>query len=146
MQRLRNRNVLAVIVLIVLVAAVAAIGLALRAWESAGDMSQPGEPLYLLVTAGNTTYAPILLDEENRFTLSQGEEMVNVIHVTPVSVWMESATCDNQDCVEQGIVTAENRATRVLGNTIVCLPHRVLLELFTADELSGMGISIPESR
>lgn len=142
----RRRNALVVIALVVLIAAIAAVGLAgrfSRAWDEEQSL---GEPLYLLVTAGNTTYAPILLEEESSFTLSQGEEMVNVIHATPVSIWMESSTCDNQDCVEQGIVSAENRNTRVLGNTIVCLPHRVLLELFTKDELNELGFLKPEDQ
>ena len=143
MQWPRRRNALVVLILFVLIAVVAAIGLSTGFSRKIGDGQLLNEPLYLLVTAGNTTYAPILLEEENVLTLSQGEMMVNVIHVTPVSIWMESATCDNQDCVEQGIVTAENRATRVLGNTIVCLPHKVLLELFTGPELMEMGF-LPE--
>ena len=146
MQRMRRRNVLVVIALIVLITAVAVMGLAGRHGRNWDETLPLGEPLYLLVTAGNTTYAPILLEEENSFRLSQGDEMVNVIHVTPVSIWMESSTCDNQDCVEQGIVSAENRNTRVLGNTIVCLPHRVLLELFTREELNDIGIMVPEGQ
>ena len=143
MQWPRRRNALVVLILFALIAVVAAIGLSTGFSRKTDEGQLLHEPLYLLVTAGNTTYAPILLEEENVLTLSQGETMVNVIHVTPVSIWMESATCDNQDCVEQGIVTAENRATRVLGNTIVCLPHKVLLELFTGPELLEMGF-LPE--
>lgn len=143
MQWPRRRNALVVLILFALIAVVAAIGLTTGFSRKIGDGQLLNEPLYLLVTAGNTTYAPIRLEEENVLTLSQGETMVNVIHVTPVSIWMESSTCDNQDCVEQGIVTAENRATRVLGNTIVCLPHKVLLELFTGPELMEMGF-LPE--
>ena len=153
----RNRNALAVIVIIILAVAIAVVGLALRPLRTVSDASLPGTKntddsaaatdasLYLLVTAGGTTYKPILLEEENVLTLSQGD-MVNVVHVTPVSIQMESATCDNQDCVEQGVVTAENRKTRILGNTIVCLPHRVLLELFTADELQEIGFPVPENQ
>ena len=152
MQRLRNRNALAIIVVVILAIAIAAIGMTMRVSRTISDEQLPGfktqddslpatdAALYLLVTAGNTTYKPILLDNEDLLTLSQGEDMVNVIHVTRDSVWMEESTCDNQDCVEQGVVTAENRKSRVLGNTIVCLPHRVLLELFTADELQAMGL------
>lgn len=157
MRWLRNRNVLAVMVVVILLMVIAAIGMTAHGPREisdevlpgveASDASTPatGASLYLLVTADNTTYAPILLDREEVLTLTQGEDKVNVIHVMPDRVWMESATCDNQDCVEQGEVTAENRKSRVLGNTIVCLPHRVLLEVFTADELRDIGILVEES-
>ena len=151
MRWLRNRNALAVMVIVILAVAIAIAGLTMRVSRTVSDEPLPGTDtsdspatgkasLYLLVTAGNTTYAPILLEHEDLLTLTQDEATVNVIHVTPDSVWMESSTCDNQDCVEQGVVTADNRQARVLGNTIVCLPHRVLLELFTADELQDMGL------
>ena len=151
MQWPRNRNVLAVMAVVLLAVAVAVIGVTTRVPRTVSDEPLPGMEatedattaaegsLYLLVTAGNTTYAPIRLDAEDTLTLTRGDD-TNIIHVTPDSVWMESANCDNQDCVEQGAVTAENRKTRVLGNTIVCLPHRVLLELFTAEELREIGL------
>ena len=156
MQWLRNRNVLAVIVVLVLAVVLAVIGMTMRVSRTITDEPLPGagasdgdapaeDALYLLVTAGSTTYEPIWLGGEGSFTLTQGEDMVNVIHVTTDSIWMESSTCENQDCVEQGVVTAENRQSRVLGNTIVCLPNRVLLELFTAQELKEMGFSLAES-
>ena len=151
MRMLRNRNVLAVLAILLLTAVVAVIGLTVRAPRTVSDETLPGvqasdgaagEPLYLLVTAGSTTYAPIRLDSEEIFTLTQGEDRVNVIHALPDRIWMESSTCENQDCVEQGEVTADNRGSRVLGNMIICLPNLVQLELFTADELREIGIPV----
>ncbi|MCH5287474.1 MAG: NusG domain II-containing protein [Christensenellaceae bacterium] len=156
MRWLRNRNALAVMLMVILAAAAAVAGLTMRGSRTVSDEQLPGTavsvdaepssdaPLYLLVTAGSTTYEPILLEGETVFTLTQGDEMVNIIHATADSIWMESATCENQDCVEQGAVTRENRRTRVLGNMIICLPHQVQLELFTADELTAMGIEPAE--
>ena len=57
-----------------------------------------------------------------------GSESENVIHLTPEGICMESATCDNQDCVMQGMVTLENRYERILSNMIICLPNQVFLE------------------
>ena len=151
----RKRNALVVSGILILIAAVAAAGLMTRAPTTVGDDPLPGteasggaasdDALYLVVTAGNVTYKPILLDQEDVLTLSQGEETVNLIHVTPRGVWMESSTCENQDCVEQGEVTAENRQSRILGNMIICLPNRVQLELFTSGELIAMGILTAEA-
>ena len=157
MQWMRNRNVLVVAGIVLLAVAVAVVGMVLRPARNISDEPLSGAEaadgsatvadasLYLLVTAGYTTYAPILLDREDVRTLTQGEDTVNTIHVTPDGIWMEASTCENQDCVEQGMVTAENRQSRVLGNVIVCLPNRVQLELFTAEELREIGYLEAES-
>ena len=52
--------------------------------------------------------------------LAEGEE--NVIAVEGGSVWMQSANCRDQLCVQQG-------RTRSAGKQIVCLPHRVVVSL-----------------
>ena len=155
MKWLRNRNVLVVTVIVVLAVLLAALGLTLRGLRTISDEQLPGletpevsatdGSLYLLVTAGGTTFEPILLFAEDSLTLTQDEDTVNVIHVTPDSIWMESSTCENQDCVDQGVVNAENRHTRILDNMIICLPNRVQLELCDADELRAMGFTLPEA-
>lgn len=94
---------------------------------------------YLLVTVGGNTYQPIALDGEGEFTITQGDTgKVNVVHITPDSVWMAASTCDNQDCVEQGVVSLDTMNDRVLANMIICLPHQVALELYTADEMAAL--------
>ena len=75
------------------------------------------------------------LKEAGQFTIEQGD-MVNVVEVTADSVRMYSSTCDNQDCVLQGTVTLDNRNERVLQNMILCLPHQVVLELYSAQEVT----------
>ena len=42
--------------------------------------------------------------------------------------------CENQNCVEQGEVTLENREKRILLNMVICLPHNLRLELVTREE------------
>lgn len=42
---------------------------------------------------------------------------------------MESSTCHNQLCVQQGEVTRDNWSRRALGAHILCLPNRVDAEL-----------------
>ena len=51
---------------------------------------------------------------------------------------MESATCENHDCIEQGIVTLENRQTRPLMNYILCLPNQVSIALYTPEEVLAL--------
>ncbi len=94
---------------------------------------------YLLITVGGRMYEPIPLQEGKRYTLKQGEK-VNVIETTAASIVMASSTCENQDCVLQGVVDLENRNDRVLQNMILCLPHEVVLELCTPEEIAQRGI------
>lgn len=106
---------------------------------AANESTAPSANAYLLVTVGDEIYEPIPLMEEGDFTLYQNNRADNnVVHVTTDSVSMKSASCDNQDCVEQGVVSLENRNTRVLQNMIVCLPNKVMLELLTAEEAQAM--------
>ena len=102
----------------------------------------PGEEAnvraYLVVTVGGAMYEPIPLYENGIYTVRQGEDMINEIEVTPDSVRMRSSTCDNQDCVEQGVISLENRDKRVLRNMVICLPHEVTLELYTPEEIAQL--------
>ena len=35
-------------------------------------------------------------------------------------------------------MTLENREYRILSNMIICLPHRVQVELYTAEEIASL--------
>lgn len=103
---------------------------------------------YVRVTAGNEAKWFALPEEEPyNITIKQkgadGAEHVNVIHFTPEGVSMESSTCDNQDCVEQGEATLQNKDVRVLANWIICLPNQVSIELFTPEEVRQLGQAQP---
>lgn len=100
---------------------------------------------YLLVTVGNTTYQPLALQGEGEFSLTQeATGAVNTVHITPTSVYMAASTCDNQDCVEQGVVDLSTMNDRVLGNMIICLPHQVTLQLYTAEDMAALMSSFTE--
>lgn len=71
-------------------------------------------------------------------TLADGSTIENDIHVTSEGFYMEYSTCDNQNCVDEGEVTFENRDSRILGNAVLCLPNGVCLELYTIDEVIAM--------
>ena len=94
---------------------------------------------YVLVRMTNSIgLLPLPLEGEYtrtiRQTMTDGSEAVNVLHLTPNGVRMEDANCEGHDCVEEGEVTLENREERVLWNMIICLPHRLSLELITREE------------
>lgn len=105
------------------------------------DLSQV--KAFLVVTVGDKTYQPIPLTEEGYYRLRHGD-CINIVHVTPTSIDMHEANCDNQDCVEQGEVTLENKDTRILGNRIICLPNQLTLQLYSRDELMDWLTTVQE--
>ena len=100
-------------------------------------LGYPYAGCYLLATVGEAVYILPLL-REGDMTVNQGNGVSNTFHVTADSVRMVSSTCENQDCIEEGTVTEENRKTRILGNMIICLPHQVVLELYTFEEMEAL--------
>lgn len=152
---MRNKNLWIILAAVVLIAAVFAAALLMK--PTPGDITggqiteATADPAieakaYLLVTVGGVTYQPIPLQGEGEFSLTQGDSgMVNTVHVTPDSVWMAESTCDNQDCVDQGVVALDTMDDRVLGNMIICLPHQVTLELYTAEEMNAIIASLEEA-
>ena len=105
----------------------------------AGNSEAVREPAkaFLVVQVAGQMYEPIPLYEEGRYTVTRGD-YVNTIEVTPDSVRMYESSCDNQDCVEQGVVSLDNKDQRVLQNMIICLPNEVVLELYTPEELTAL--------
>ena len=100
---------------------------------------KPARAYVLVTTATQSGWLPLPEDEEISYPLRQvlpdGTEAVNVIHLTPEGVYMEDSTCANHDCIDEGMVTLENRDERILGNMILCLPNQVCLQLFTPEEV-----------
>ena len=61
--------------------------------------------------------------------VTQPDGAVNEIANTGSAVSMAEANCHNQDCVRMGEVTRDNYELRVMGGFIVCLPHRLSVEV-----------------
>lgn len=53
----------------------------------------------------------------------------NHVACTGSAVYMADANCENHDCVDMGAVTRENLEARVMGGFIICLPHRISVEV-----------------
>ena len=137
------RKVFAVLTVMMMLAAFPAGSV--LAGEDAAEEDAPGGAIigYVLVS-GDTEYGWLPVPETGgySYTLEQvfddDTRTVNVIHVSSEGVYMESSTCENQDCVEEGIVTFENLNTRILGWYIICLPNGVTLALYSVEEVAAM--------
>ena len=113
-----------------------------QATEEPTDSPKPAKGYVLVTTATQSGWLPLPEEGEVSYPLRQllpnGTEAVNTIHLTPEGVYMEDSTCEGHDCVQQGEVTLDNRAERILGNMIICLPNQVTLQLYTPEELLEM--------
>ena len=90
---------------------------------------------YVVLTVGGRQYGdPIAMDREKIITIRQDDGKVNLVHITPEKVYMESSTCENQDCVGQGEISLDNYDKRILGTYVICLPNNVTIELEPAGE------------
>lgn len=83
---------------------------------------------HVSITVGDRE--PVIYPLEDRtVTIDAGGGRTNTVVITRDGVYMKEASCENRDCIEQGMLTAENCGTRLTGRFIICLPNRVTVEL-----------------
>jgi len=88
----------------------------------------------VLTVAGRQYGDPIPMDRDKIITVRQEDGKINKVHITPEKVYMESSTCENQDCVGQGEIHMDTYKTRILSTYIICLPNSVQIEMVPAEE------------
>ena len=88
---------------------------------------------YVRIQVDGVTKACVPLSEPQTVTLRQPTGEENVVEITSSGAVMRSANCHNQDCVHMGAVTIDNWETRPNGAFIICLPHRVTVELIVRE-------------
>lgn len=72
-------------------------------------------------------------DKPYTVVIDQGNNMINKIHIEKDNVFMEESTCKNQLCVMQGKMSPGNIKNRPNGRYIICLPHKLTVELVLGD-------------
>jgi len=107
-----------------------AVSLRLDGAAAEGGSIEPGKGgLRVYITLNGAPLIDLPFGEAHTITVSQAGIGENTVAMTEEAVFMESADCDGQDCVQMGEVTAQNLELRVLGGFIVCLPHRLSVEV-----------------
>lgn len=114
---------------LIIICAVLALALACAAGTRL--LSARGERDMVLVYLNGELYGAYPLEEERTVRIEQAGGAYNQIRITGEGVYMEDANCDNHDCMRMGELTAERGADNALP--IVCLPHRVSVELVPAE-------------
>lgn len=142
MYMMKKKNLLILLICLVMIAGIAALSLVIVHRPETLPEGNEDAAGYVYIKAAGQGRWFTLPEEETSIQLrrndSNGEEIRNIIAFTPDSVYMKESTCENQDCVMQGVVTLENRASRVLKNSILCLPNDVIIELYSAEEMKEM--------
>lgn len=110
---------------LLLLGGLAAVGLALFALLSLGR----DDGVQVLVRVDGVVTQRFSLSEPRSYTIQTRDEGVNELRIDDGAVWLESANCPDCLCVKQGKI-------RYAGESIICLPHGVVVELFGQDELA----------
>ena len=87
-----------------------------------------GDGLRVIVTVNGNEEANLPFGTEHTLQVIQDSGR-NTVRITKDAVYMEEADCHGQDCVKMEPVTRDNLEIRVMGGFIICLPHRVSVEV-----------------
>ena len=103
-------------------------GILLLTRGSGGKTPEGGDGLRVIVTVDGDEAANLPFGTEHTLQVIQDSGR-NTVRITPDAVYMEEADCHGQDCVKMEPVTRDNLEMRVMGGFIICLPHRVSVEV-----------------
>ena len=81
------------------------------------------------ITVDGETYGIYSLDEDQEISIEIDGEVRNTLVIRDHEADMTDADCPDQLCVDMKAISAE-------GETIVCLPHKVVAEVISSDEES----------
>ena len=98
-------------------------------WEGGVLRPESTGSLRVYITLDGKDVAVLPFEEAHVLRIETKDGGMNTVTMTGTSVSVTEADCSGQDCVGMGEVTAENLETRVLGGFIVCLPHRLAVEV-----------------
>ena len=87
------------------------------------------DDLRVYLTLDGKELASFPFSEEHTVQVLQENGDENTLRLTGTSVRMEHANCEGQDCVKMEEVTRDNLETRVMFGMIICLPHRLSVEV-----------------
>lgn len=107
--------------------AVAQVEIDGAAWD--GAPVEPGGGLRVYIALDGAALVDVPFGRPRTVGILQPDGARNTVEITSDAVFMREANCDNQDCVDMGEVTRDNLETRVLGGFIICLPHRLSVEV-----------------
>ena len=98
-------------------------------WDGSPLAMDEGEPLRVYIFVDEAQLMELPFGQARTVQITQPDGAQNTVAITEDAVYMYDANCDNLDCVNMGRVTRDNLEMRVMGGFIICLPHRVTVEV-----------------
>ena len=99
------------------------------AWEGPAVSPEAGHGLRVYITRDGQPLLDLPFGEAHSVQVIQEDGSENTVAITGDAVYMDHADCENQDCVRMGEVTRDNLELRVMGGFIICLPHKISVEV-----------------
>lgn len=99
--------------------------------------ASPQAELYIRYSINGGPPTTLPLAQQQELPIRQENGMENTLRLWPGGVAMAYSNCYNQLCVHQGEVRPDNMGDRPLQHMIVCAPHRLVVELVTAQKAEG---------
>ena len=112
-----NRKKDFILIITVLLLAVALLGIQ-KAYGSSGDT--------VTITVNQKVYGTYSLDQDKTIQI-KNESGTNVVRIQNHEVWMEEADCPDGYCMDQGHISQSHQ-------TLVCLPHKLVVEVSNTSE------------
>ncbi len=122
----KNKKLKNDIILVVAIVALASTGLILT-----NALKKEGK--YAVVKINGKATCSYSLSENRRETLSYERNFENILVIKDGETFIESANCKDKICVE-------HRKIKNSGESIVCLPHRLVVEI--VDSLGDEKIDV----
>lgn len=96
---------------------------------------------YVVITEDRQVLHDIRLadiSEQRQIPIESEDGQYNVVEVSADGVVMSDANCHDQICVRSGKILAP-------GETIICLPHKVIIEITAEDNADNVDVDIISS-
>ena len=100
-----------------------------QAWKDEAVSPENGAGLRVYITCDGRPLLDLPFSEPHSVQILQDDGAENTVAITGNAVYMDHADCENQDCVQMGEVTRDNLELRVMGGFIICLPHKISVEV-----------------
>ena len=95
----------------------------------AGTQKASSEEAQVWFTLEGRLLLTLPFAEAHEVSVLQEDGSENTVRMTGAAVYMEKVNCPHEDCVQMGEVTLENLQYRPLGGFLVCLPHKLTVEV-----------------
>lgn len=126
----KKRKIRNDIILVAVIVIIAATGLMLW-WFSRAE----GVSVAVKINGVQTAVYPLSEDREVVITTGDNQEHRNVLVIKDGKAFISEADCPDSICVK-------TRAASYVGETIVCLPHKLVIEITAADADPDLDVTV----